>query len=113
MSKSIINLSGLIFKWILICFIVGILAGASSSLFLYTLNWATEFRESHLWMIFLLPVAGLIIGLLYHYYGKKVVKGNNLILEEYENPQQTIPLKMAPLVYIGTLLTHLFGGSAG
>ena len=113
MSKSIINLSGLIFKWILICLIVGILAGASSSLFLYTLNWATEFRESHLWMIFLLPVAGLIIGLLYHYYGKKVVKGNNLILEEYENPQQTIPLKMAPLVYIGTLLTHLFGGSAG
>ena len=113
MSKSIINLSGLIFKWILICFIVGILAGASSSLFLYTLNWATEFRESHLWMIFLLPVAGLIIGLLYHYYGKKVVKGNNLILEEYENPQQTIPLKMAPLVYIGTILTHLFGGSAG
>ena len=113
MSKSIINLSGLIFKWILICFIFGILAGASSSLFLYTLNWATEFRESHLWMIFLLPVAGLIIGLLYHYYGKKVVKGNNLILEEYENPQQTIPLKMAPLVYIGTLLTHLFGGSAG
>ena len=78
MSKSIINLSGLIFKWILICFIFGILAGASSSLFLYTLNWATEFRESHLWMIFLLPVAGLIIGLLYHYYGKKVVKGNNL-----------------------------------
>lgn len=113
MSKSIINLSGLIFKWILICFIVGILAGASSSLFLYTLNWATEFRESHLWMIFLLPVAGLIIGLLYHYYGKKVVKGNNLILEEYENPQQTIPLKMAPMVYIGTILTHLFGGSAG
>ena len=113
MSKSIINLSGLIFKWILICLIVGILAGASSSLFLYTLNWATEFRESHLWMIFLLPVAGLIIGLLYHYYGKKVVKGNNLILEEYENPQQTIPLKMAPMVYIGTILTHLFGGSAG
>ena len=113
MSKSIINLSGLIFKWILICFIVGILAGASSSLFLYTLNWATNYRESHLWMIFLLPVAGLIIGLLYHYYGKDVIKGNNVILEEYENPRKIIPLKMAPMVYVGTILTHLFGGSAG
>lgn len=113
MSKSIINLSGLIFKWILICFIVGILAGASSSLFLYTLNWATEFRESHLWMVFLLPIAGLAIGYLYHYYGNGVSKGNNVILEEYEKPHTIIPLKMAPMVYIGTILTHLFGGSAG
>lgn len=113
MSKSIINLSGLIFKWILICFIFGILAGASSSLFLYTLNWATEFRESHLWMVFLLPIAGLAIGYLYHYYGNDVSKGNNVILEEYEKPHTIIPLKMAPMVYIGTILTHLFGGSAG
>ena len=44
---------------------------------------------------------------------KEVVKGNNLLLEEYENPQKTIPFKMAPLVLIGTLITHLFGGSAG
>lgn len=104
---------GLVLKWIVICFIVGMLAGASSALFLYTLNLATHFREDHLWMIFLLPLVGLIIGFLYHYYGKEVLKGNNLILEEYENPQETIPLKMAPLVYIGTILTHLFGGSAG
>lgn len=113
MSKSIINLSGLIFKWILICFIVGILAGASSSLFLYTLNVATDFREAHLWMVFLLPIAGLAIGYLYHYYGNGVSKGNNVILEEYEKPHTIIPLKMAPMVYIGTILTHLFGGSAG
>ncbi len=97
----------------LICVLVGILAGASSALFLYTLNLATDFRNTHLWMVFLLPIAGLAIGYLYHFYGKEVSKGNNLILEEYENPQQTIPLKMAPMVYIGTILTHLFGGSAG
>jgi H+/Cl- antiporter ClcA len=58
-------------------------------------------------------MGGLAIGLLYHYYGKDVVKGNNLLLEEYEKPLKTIPLKMAPLVLIGTLITHLFGGSAG
>jgi H+/Cl- antiporter ClcA len=100
-------------KWLLICTSVGFLAGASSALFLYTLNLATNFRDSHLWMIFLLPIAGLLIGLLYHYYGTEVVKGNNLILEAYEQPEKRIPLKMAPFVYIGTILTHLFGGSAG
>ena len=60
-----------------------------------------------------MPIGGLIIGFGYHYLGANVVKGNNLLLEEYENPQKTIPLKMAPLVLIGTLITHLFGGSAG
>jgi H+/Cl- antiporter ClcA len=100
-------------KWLVICLLVGLLAGASSALFLYTLNWATAFRGNHLWLIFLLPLAGLSIGLLYHHYGSEVVKGNNLILEEYEQPQNTIPLRMAPFVYIGTMLTHFFGGSAG
>jgi H+/Cl- antiporter ClcA len=60
-----------------------------------------------------LPFGGLLIGLLYHYYGKEVVKGTNLILEEYEHSKKTIPLKMMPLVLFTTLITHLFGGSAG
>jgi H+/Cl- antiporter ClcA len=77
------------------------------------LDWVTQYREHNNWMIWLLPIGGLIIGLLYYYCGKSVVKGNNLLLEEYENPQKIIPLKMAPLVLFGTLITHLFGGSAG
>lgn len=97
----------------MICIVVGFLAGLSSSLFLYTLNLATNFRDEHLWLVFLLPVAGLLIGYLYHYYGNGIAKGNNVILEEYENPHQIIPLKMAPMVYVGTILTHFFGGSAG
>ncbi|WP_300091245.1 chloride channel protein [Flavobacterium sp.] len=100
-------------KWLLICLLVGILAGLSSALFLYTLEEVTNFRDQHLWILFFLPFAGFLIGLLYHFYGKEVLKGTNLILEEYQNPQKKIPLKMTPLVYIGTLLTHLFGGSAG
>lgn len=102
-----------ILKWITICLIIGILSGSASAFFLVSLNWATDFRTSHLWIVWLLPIGGLLVGLLYHYFGKEVVKGNNLILEEYYNPKQIIPLKMAPLVLIGTLITHLFGGSAG
>lgn len=103
----------LIAKWIFICLLIGVFSGSASAFFLVSLEWVTQCRENHSWIIWLLPMGGLCIGLLYHYYGNNVVKGNNLLLEEYENPQKTIPLKMAPLVLIGTLITHLFGGSAG
>jgi H+/Cl- antiporter ClcA len=103
----------LAFKWILICVMIGVLSGSASAFFLVSLDWVTQFREGNNWIIWLLPMGGLAIGLLYHYYGKDVVKGNNILLEEYENPKETIPIKMAPMVLIGTLITHLFGGSAG
>jgi H+/Cl- antiporter ClcA len=103
----------LIAKWLFICVLIGILSGCASSFFLVSLEWVTQYREHHNWIIWLLPVGGLCIGLLYHFYGTEVVKGNNLLLEEYENPQKTIPLKMAPMVLVSTLITHLFGGSAG
>ncbi|MFV8393488.1 voltage-gated chloride channel family protein [Flavobacterium sp. LB2P6] len=100
-------------KWIFICVLTGFFSGSASAFFLVALDWVTQYREHNNWMIWLLPIGGLMIGLVYYYWGKSVVKGNNLLLEEYENPQKTIPLKMAPLVLFGTLITHLFGGSAG
>ncbi len=103
----------LIAKWIYICLLIGIFSGSASAFFLVSLEWVTQYRENHNWLIWLLPVGGLCIGLLYHFYGNDVVKGNNLLLNEYENPQKTIPIKMAPMVLICTLVTHLFGGSAG
>ena len=103
----------LTFKWIFICALIGIFSGSASAFFLVSLEWVTQFRESQNWILWLLPMGGLSIGLIYHYLGKEVVKGNNLLLEEYDNPQKSIPLKMAPMVLIGTLITHFFGGSAG
>ena len=100
-------------QWIVICALIGFISGSASAFFLVSLEWVTQIREHNTWVIWLLPIGGLIIGLLYHYYGASVVKGNNLLLEEYENPQKLIPFKMAPLVLIGTLTTHLVGGSAG
>jgi len=100
-------------KWFFLSIIVGILAGTASALFLVSLDWVTNFRENNLSIILFLPLAGLIIGLAYHYWGTNVVKGNNQLLEEFHNPKQVIPLKMAPMVLFGTLITHLFGGSAG
>jgi H+/Cl- antiporter ClcA len=93
--------------------LVGSLAGSASAIFLILLEWATSYREANPWIITLLPLGGLSIGLLYHYFGESVVKGNNQLIEEFHSPKKIIPLRMAPLVFFGTIVTHLFGGSAG
>jgi H+/Cl- antiporter ClcA len=103
----------LFLKWIFICILIGFLSGSASAFLLIALEWAANIRNLNNWLLWFLPIGGLIIGLGYHYYGKDVVKGNNLLLEEYESPNKRIPLKMAPFVLLGTVITHLFGGSAG
>ncbi|MDO6758678.1 voltage-gated chloride channel family protein [Tamlana sp. 2_MG-2023] len=100
-------------KWTLICAVLGAIVGSVSAFFLISLEWATDYRESNQWIIWLLPIGGFIIGLSYHLYGNSVVKGNNLLLEEFHSPKKIIPFRMVPLVLFGTVLTHLFGGSAG
>jgi len=117
-KKSLISIEQIpslfyLVKWIFICGLIGAIVGSISAFFLLSLEWATNWREAHFWMIALLPIGGFIIGLSYHLYGDSVVKGNNLLLEEFHSPKKIIPFRMAPLVLFGTILTHLFGGSAG
>jgi H+/Cl- antiporter ClcA len=100
-------------RWLLLAALVGALAGTASAGFLVALEAATHWRETHPWALALLPVGGGLVGLAYHRFGNRVVKGNNLILDEIHAPSTTIPLRLVPLVLGGTLLTHLFGGSAG
>lgn len=100
-------------KWLILIMIISAFVGSASALFLWSLDLATTIREHNEWIIYFLPVAGLSIGLLYHYYGKNVSKGNNLIIEEFHEPKATIPLRMSLLVYIGTIVSHLFGASVG
>ncbi|MDE1178355.1 MAG: voltage-gated chloride channel family protein [Edaphobacter sp.] len=108
-------------RWLLLASLAGVLGGIASAVLLVSLNWATDTREAHRWIIALLPVAGLLIGMMYFYYGRSVEGGNNLILDEIHTeipttsdaPNRTIPARMTPLILIGTAATHLFGGSAG
>ncbi len=100
-------------KWLLISVTIGILTGTSSAALLAALDWATGWREAHSWLLLLLPIGGLLSGLIYYYLGKSVEAGNNLLLEEIHDPQQVIPWQMAPLVFVGTVIAHLFGASVG
>ena len=100
-------------KWLAIGWAIGILTGSSSAALLATLEWATAWRESHAWILLLLPLGGLLSGLIYHYLGRSVEAGNNLLLAQIHDPRTIIPLRMAPLVLVGTTIAHLFGASAG
>lgn len=110
---SVPGLGPYLLKWLLACICIGISAGTASAIFLASLDLVTTFREHHLQLIAFLPIAGLLIGMLYHYQGGAVEKGNHLLLEEIHEPQKTVPFYMAPFIYISTVVTHLFGGSAG
>ena len=102
-----------LFRWTLLIFPVAISVGLLVALFLWLLDIATATRWQNMWLIFLLPFAGIIISWLYRYYGKNSDAGNNLIMDEIHKPGGGIPARMTPLILFTTVLTHVTGGSAG
>ncbi len=100
-------------RWSILSSLIGVLCGTASAVFLFVLERTTLLREHHPTLLYLLPVGGLIVGGLYHFFGRSVEGGNNLIIDEFHNSKSVIPIRMAPLVLLGTVFTHLFGGSAG
>lgn len=99
--------------WLALVIPVAMLAGSASALFLWSLDQVTRLRFEHAWLIFLLPLAGPLIVWLYQAWGTGSERGTNLVLDEVHTPGAGVPFRMAPLVLATTLLTHLFGGSAG
>lgn len=99
--------------WTLSILLIGVVVGSASALFLVTLDLATATRTSSDFWILLLPFGGAIIGIGYHYLAKGVEKESNLLISEMIEPKHRIHWKLAPIVMVGTVLTHLLGGSAG
>ncbi len=100
-------------QWISLGALVGVACGVASAAFLLALDWATRFRDRHDLIVYALPLAGLILGALYDRWGKPIRGGNNLVIDTVHDDSPQLPLRMAPMVLVGTVLTHLFGGSAG
>ena len=100
-------------KWLLLAGLVAVLAGSASAFFLFALDYVTGVRDSHRWLIWLLPMAGFVVGWIYYRLGKTVEAGNNLLIDEIHDPKNVVPLRMVPLVLGGTLVSHLFGASVG
>lgn len=99
--------------WILMICITSVVTGCMVGLFLVLLSSATEIRFRYEWLLYLLPLAGLAIHFIYKSIGKSSEKGNVLIMEEIHQPGAGVPSRMAPIIVLTTVITHLFGGSAG
>lgn len=99
-------------KWLMFSVLSGIIVGGVGTLFYFCMTYATNTRGNYPWLIFFLPIAGLFIVGAYHLMRNEKDTGTNLVLSAIHSGE-SIPLKMAPLIFISTVLTHLFGGSAG
>jgi H+/Cl- antiporter ClcA/PII-like signaling protein len=100
-------------KWLALIVPMAASVGSACAFFLWSLDRVTHIRFEHPWLLFLLPLGGVGVGFLYHYFGRSAEGGNNLIMDQIHQPGGGVPRRMAPLVLFGTLITHLFGGSAG
>ena len=99
-------------KWVIFSMLVGLIVGLCGTAFYKGLYFVTQTRIEHPWLIFLLPFAGLLIVGLYHALKNSNDGGTNLVISAIHSGDE-LPLRMAPLIFISTLITHLFGGSAG
>ena len=99
-------------KWIIFSILSGLLIGMVGIAFYFGMTWVTDTRTAYPWLIFFLPLGGIMIILLYHLLHDEKDTGTNLVLSAIHSGDE-IPLRMAPLIFISTLITHLFGGSAG
>lgn len=99
-------------RWIILAIITGFVVGGVGILFVKGLGFANEFRNAHSYIILALPLAGLFIVFLYKVSKYENDKGTNQIISTLHGESQ-IPFRMTPLIFISTILTHLFGGSAG
>jgi H+/Cl- antiporter ClcA len=99
-------------KWVVFAIIVGLVVGLCGTAFYYGMTLVTVLRAQNPWLIFLLPVGGFIIVGLYHLFHDEKDTGTNLVISAIHSGDE-LPFRMAPLIFISTLITHLFGGSAG
>ena len=100
------------FLSILISIVIGAGVGAYATAFAMLINLITGFRQEHMWLIFLLPAGGVLIVLFYHLLKTYEPVGTNGVLQSISSDTD-LPIKMTPLITVGTAITHLFGGSAG
>jgi H+/Cl- antiporter ClcA len=99
--------------WCSLGVVIGGFAGLASTLFLHSVDWAISIRKGHPWMILFLPVVGYLVAVYYKKNGKELETGNNLILDEIHEPSKIIPFRMVPMIFFGSVISHLFGASVG
>ena len=99
-------------KWALFGLLMGALGGLLGAGFHHALHFVTHLRGEFSWLIFLLPVGGLLTIAIYHIFRQRSNRGTNQIIDAVLKGEDVSPL-VAPVIFLATSVTHLFGGSAG
>lgn len=99
-------------KWLSIGILMGLVVGSISSAFSFCLTFVTELRMKHPYIVYGLPIGGLVIVGLYKLFLKDKKKGTNVVINSISDKPQISSL-IAPLIFVSTVITHFFGGSAG
>lgn len=92
---------------------VALMVGAASAIFLTLLERVGQVFQAHPGLVYALPVLGGLVGLIYFGLGRRLEAGNNLLIDEIHDPQAVVPVRLAPMVLLGTLASHLAGASVG
>lgn len=100
-----------VISWIMIAIVIGVFCGCVGSAFHRGVDMATEFRGEHIWLLWCMPIAGLLIIACYKLFRTEGLGTNDIIDAVHDGKGLTIWL--VPSIFIGTILTHLTGGSAG
>ncbi|MBH0229103.1 chloride channel protein [Halobacillus yeomjeoni] len=119
-KQKYIHFFSLIAQWVLLGSLIGVVVGAFTTILLTTNDFLGEVREGTGWLIFLLPLGGIVIGYIYMNFGKVFMNHtlhdaaelNNLIIEGVQGKKKVLS-RMGPIVYLGTFITVIFGGSTG
>ena len=109
--QTILQFAWTFVKWLIIAGVTGGIGGVVGSMFHLSVTWAAELRGIDPWMLWLLPVGGLLIAGMYH-LARMENKNTNAIIDSIHFGDD-VPLLLVPCIYLGTVITHLFGGSAG
>lgn len=99
-------------RWLALGVLAGMCCGAAGAAFYHAVAWATATREHSPWLLFCMPAAGLVITWSYHALGMGNDSGANQIIASVRSEERP-PLRLAFLIFLGSVLTHLTGGSAG
>ncbi len=113
MFKEPLSRAAHVARWVALAFLVGVLSGLLSAAFIQSLEWATDTRNAHGWLVLTLPLAGLIVGSSYHYLGRGLERGSNLIIDQIHSHSEWIPLRLTPIIFGASVVSHCAGASTG
>ena len=99
-------------KWLVLGTVIGILGGLLGAGFHHALHFVTHLRSGNNWLIFLLPLGGVLSVGIYRIFGLRNNRGTNEIIDAILDGKPVSPL-VAPVIFLASSITHLFGGSAG